>query len=529
MPVKWKRVLAGAACVLAMGGEAAHGQQITDPDWASRPDGRQVAEAYPPLAIRLGIEGRSTLSCTVSTEGQLRDCETLATAPSGLGFDNAALKLAESFRMTPKMKDGRPQAGGTVKIPIRFVLPKEARGDASPAPDIGAPTSPGAAALATRLAPLLSRDIIARQNAVAEIAFEQTTQGIDKPTKTQARQAISDGIRAAAPAWGEALANAYASTMSEAELQAVVEFLSSPTGSVIEARHMRILLAQRPAYEQFVRNASALARGKFCAQVACEVDSWQPPEGVALVNPPLSRQPAEHEIHNMAPPMASLLGVSGWAQINCIAQPSGGLGSCVAARESPEGLHYGAAALQLSDGYEVDAAQVGENIAGKTVAVLINFKPVSFVPISSEPIAADEPAGKVPSEEAMSLARRVVEADLMMRQIDELANQLKILNTIPSSGSSEILGAKALVEATEESRTEFAEQIARTYAVEYTPAELRVITDFRTGPGGQAVARLDAKLLKALDRFHGAKAVAEARGRFCAGRDCEPRPKAAAS
>lgn len=528
--MKWKRVLAGAACVLTMGGGTAHAQKIVNPDWASRPDGSQVAKAYPPLAMQLSIEGRSTLSCTVSTEGRLRNCVAMGTTPPGLGFDSAALKLAESFRMTPKMENGRPRPSGTVRIPIRFVLPEDARGDSSTPPRIGASTSPGAAILAARLAPLLTRDMIARQDMAAEIAIEQAAEGVDQQSKTQARRAISGGARAAAPAWGVAQGAAYAATMTETELQALLDFLSSPTGSDLEARHMRVVMAQLPMQVQFVRTMSALARDKFCAQMACGFDRWRPAEGVALVNPPWSRQPTEYDIESMAPPMTNLLGLSGWAQINCIAQPSGGLDSCVAVRESPEGLHFGAAALQLSDGYEIDSTRVDRNIDGETVAVLINFKPTSFTAPHFNPIPDNEPHGKAPSEEAMSLARRIVKADVTMQQIDSLADQLKIPSSVPSSGNTELLGAVALVQAFQESRPALAEEMARTYAVEYTPAELRVILDFRIGPGGQGLKRLDPDLLDALERFHGAKAAAEARRLFCAGRECEPAAaKAAAS
>ena len=511
-----------------MGDGAAYAQRITDPDWASRPDGDEIAEAYPLLALQLGIEGRSTLSCTVSTEGRLRNCVSIATTPSGLGFDGAALKLAESFRMTPKMENGRPRPG-SVNIPIRFVLPEDAQLGASAAPHIGAPTSPGAAALAAQLAPFMSRDIVARQNDAAEIALEKTPESVDQQTKSKARRAISDGTRAAAPAWGRALADAYATTMTETELKATLEFLSSPTGGDLEARQMRVLIAQRPIQEQFVRTIGALTRDKFCAQAACGFDRWQPPEGVALVNPPWSRQPAERDIENMAPPMTNLLGLSGWAQINCIAQPSGGLDSCVAVRESPEGLHFGDAALQLSDGYEINSARLDKNVAGETVAVLINFKPPSFTATTPEPAPNDKPPHKIPSAEAMNLARRIVQADLAIQEIDRFADQLKAMDTFPSSGGAELLGAAAFVQAFQENRPALVEQMAKTYAVEYTPDELRLLLDFRLGPGGQAVNRLNIELLDDQERFHAAKAAAEARRLFCANRDCEPAAARAAA
>ena len=526
--MKLKRVLIGGACVLTVSGGMAQAQRITNPDWASRPDGQQVAEAYPPLAMQMGIEGRSTLSCTVSTEGRLRNCAAMATTPPSLGFDSAALKLSESFRMTPKMENGRPRPGGTVNIPIRFVLPEDAIGDGGAAPVIGAPTSPAAAKLAARLAPLLTRDLIARQDTATEIRLEAAG-GVDQQSMA-ARQAVSEGTRAAAPAWGAALANVYASTMTETELQAILDFQSSSTGRDSAIRQMRVSMAQQPFHEQFIEATSALARDKFCAQAACGSDRWQPPKGVTLVNPPWSRQPAEHDIQRTAPPMTNILGLSGWAQINCIVQPSGGLESCVAVRESPTGLHFGAAALQLSDGYEIDTTRVDRTVSGETVAVLINFKPESLGWRTPNSRPRSEGQSKVPSEEAMSLARRVIEAEATMQPIDELAEQFKSLSSIPSAGIPELAGAKALVEAIEEKRPALAEQMAKTYAAEYTPDELRGILNFTIGPGGRAMKRLDRSLLAAIQHFYGAKASAEARRRFCAERDCEPAAaKAAAS
>lgn len=526
--MKLKRVLIGGVCVLIAGGGIAQAQKITNPDWASRPDGRQVAEAYPPLAMQMRIEGRSTLSCTVSTEGRLRNCVAMATTPTGLGFDSGALKLSESFRMTPKMEDGRPKPSGTVRIPIRFVLPKDGQGDAGAPPVIGAPTSPAAAKLAARLAPLLTRDMIALQDIAAEIGLEAAGGGDQQ--SGAARQAVNDGTKAVAPAWGVALADAYAATMTETELQAMLDFVSSQTGNGLETRRGRVLAAQLPIQDQFIWTIAALARAKFCAQAECRFDRWRPPEDVALVNPPWSRQPTEIDVQSMAPPITNLLGLSGWAQINCIVQPSGGLDSCVAVRESPTGLHFGAAALQLSEAYEIDSAKVDRAVSGEIVAVLVNSNPNSFSSHTPDSRPRSERQGKAPSEEAMSLARRIVEADTTMQPIDDLADQLRIPTSVPGANNPELLGAQALVEAIQESRNALAEQMAKTYAVEYTPAELRRILDFRVGPGGQAMKRLDPNLLAAIERFYGAQASAEARRRFCADRECEPAAaKAAAS
>ena len=41
-----------------------------------------------------------------------------------MGFGDAAMKMSKLFKMRPQTKDGQPVDGGTVRIPIRFTLPK---------------------------------------------------------------------------------------------------------------------------------------------------------------------------------------------------------------------------------------------------------------------------------------------------------------------------------------------------------------------------------------------------------------------
>jgi protein TonB len=44
---------------------------ITNPDWARRPTGEDIARYYPDRAQRMEVEGRATLSCTVNARGTL--------------------------------------------------------------------------------------------------------------------------------------------------------------------------------------------------------------------------------------------------------------------------------------------------------------------------------------------------------------------------------------------------------------------------------------------------------------------------
>ena len=97
---------------------------ITNPDWLRRPTGEDVARYYPEKAQRDEMEGRATVSCNVTAGGTLSDCRVIDESPADYGFGLAALKLSSLFLMRPQTKDGVPVSGGTVRIPIRFVLPK---------------------------------------------------------------------------------------------------------------------------------------------------------------------------------------------------------------------------------------------------------------------------------------------------------------------------------------------------------------------------------------------------------------------
>jgi protein TonB len=79
---------------------------------------------YPDRASRMEVEGRASLSCTVNARGTLEGCSVTSEDPADMGFGDAALKMSKLFKMRPMSKDGQPVDGGTVRIPLRFVLPK---------------------------------------------------------------------------------------------------------------------------------------------------------------------------------------------------------------------------------------------------------------------------------------------------------------------------------------------------------------------------------------------------------------------
>jgi protein TonB len=97
---------------------------ITQPDWLRKPTAEDMARYYPDRAQRMNIEGRATISCTVTAQGTLTSCSVAEEEPAEGGFGDAAMRMSKLFKMRPMTKDGSPVSGGTVRIPIAFRLPK---------------------------------------------------------------------------------------------------------------------------------------------------------------------------------------------------------------------------------------------------------------------------------------------------------------------------------------------------------------------------------------------------------------------
>jgi protein TonB len=97
---------------------------ITSPDWLRRPSGEDIARYYPERALRMNVDGRATLSCTVNARGTLENCSVASEEPADQDFGQSAMRMSKLFKMRPQTKDGAPVDGGTVRIPIRFQIPK---------------------------------------------------------------------------------------------------------------------------------------------------------------------------------------------------------------------------------------------------------------------------------------------------------------------------------------------------------------------------------------------------------------------
>jgi hypothetical protein len=78
---------------------------------------------FPPEAAAQGVTtGRGVARCTVIRDGTLAGCTPEPGEPEGVGFSEAAAKLASTLKMNLWSADAQPVEGGVVHIAIRLNL-----------------------------------------------------------------------------------------------------------------------------------------------------------------------------------------------------------------------------------------------------------------------------------------------------------------------------------------------------------------------------------------------------------------------
>jgi hypothetical protein len=93
------------------------------PAWLTSFDAKAAPRLFPPEAVAQGLAtGRGVARCTVGAGGALAACVPEPGDPDGLGFSEAAAKLASGMKMNLWSADDAPVEGGVVHIPVRLNL-----------------------------------------------------------------------------------------------------------------------------------------------------------------------------------------------------------------------------------------------------------------------------------------------------------------------------------------------------------------------------------------------------------------------
>lgn len=115
-------LIALAAAAIASVGASPQEPALTQVEWVATPSGQDIAQVYPPDAVKAGKGGAVLLDCHVAAAGGLERCQVEIEDPVGLEFGAAALELAPLFRMAALAPDGSAVAGRRIRIPIMFQL-----------------------------------------------------------------------------------------------------------------------------------------------------------------------------------------------------------------------------------------------------------------------------------------------------------------------------------------------------------------------------------------------------------------------
>lgn len=321
-------VLLGAGLAgMALG--AAGAEVIMRPEWASRPTAEVMARYYPAEAVDKSVSGRVTVVCKVMATGRLEACSAVSESPVGMGFGEAVVNLAtREFRMKPERPDGPAITGATVRIPVVMLAPTYGN-----------------------------------------------------------RSIITEAVWGAAPTF-EDMAAAWPASM--ADLPAGTAVLRCRTISTGELRNCTIA-GQTPIGAPFGEAARTLM-GKFRLKLTPEEVRKYGGSDIAVsfrfYNPATPAGQAKRvekpdwivridpaKVVALYPTAAADAGVKeGVGVADCLVAPDGQMTDCRVAREAPEGLGFGQAAVTAVSLMQMDPwTPEGRPVAGARVKVPIQF------------------------------------------------------------------------------------------------------------------------------------------------------------
>ncbi len=310
------------------------------PEWAAKPGAEVMTGYYPKEAMDKTVSGRVIVGCKTNLDSSLSDCEVLEEAPIGMGFGEATRRMVEAeFRISPAIVNGKPEGGGSVRVPIRWVTPMT-----------------GSRAVIFKAiwaeAPTFS-DVEAAWPAAAGDLSEGV--GVIRCRVQPDGRLSNCGIAGQTP-WGSPFGGA-ARTLAE---------------------KFRVRLTPEEAKEFTVADLTFSVRFFNPATAPGKARRIVGPEWIRKINP--------EKIVALYPAAAADKGVtSGVGVADCFVAPDGSLTDCKVAREGPEGLGFGAAAVAVAGITQMNPwSPEGRPSHGVRIKLPINF---SLAPEPAPPAA----------------------------------------------------------------------------------------------------------------------------------------------
>jgi hypothetical protein len=307
-----------------------------NPDWIRKPNGRDLANVFPKAALDKRVGGRATIHCKVTVEGFLDACTVRFEEPAGMNFGSAGLQLAPQFRLSPKIRGGKAVPGGDVSIPIIWEAP-------------------------TGVAPLNTTPIVldppwTRVPTQAEVASVWPKGAAGLPSGQAALRCVlakTGQLRSCDVISEEPRGKGFGRAAQD--LSKLFQVNVAP-----DDKHLRDYKVDVPF--RFRDPASPdnrkLTKPRWVATLT--------PEGMALIYPEAALK-------------AKVL--AGQAAATCVVTAEGKLSACEAARETPAGLDFGAAAVKAAALMRMNPwTKEGDTLDGLKVTVPFQFSMDSIAP-----------------------------------------------------------------------------------------------------------------------------------------------------
>jgi TonB family protein len=313
----------GLGLMGVLGFSGATGQEAgQDLRWESRPTPNEVIAVIPAAAKAADRDGHVQLTCAVAGDRRLSGCTVAGEEPAGLGYGQAALRLAPKYRLAKESASGR----GSVTFPLHF------RPNVVP-PDWIKKPGPGDLA-AVWPTEALKRGVDGRATLLCEI----TREGTLRKCKVVAEEPEGMGFGAAAVA----LTPQY--------------LMRAPTrnGQPIEGEMVRFTTNFDPGGP---RSPAALRDYRR-----------------TITRPTFTAAPTRAEVAAAHP--AAARDIAGRVTMDCEADANGALHRCSVQAEEPRGRGFGKAARDLAPRFRLAPTfPDGESVKGLMIRVPVQFSP----------------------------------------------------------------------------------------------------------------------------------------------------------
>jgi len=301
-----------------------------NPDWLRKPTGDEIASVFPKKALDAHVGGRAVIRCQVTVEGFLEGCKVRSETPEGMDFGAAGLQLIPQLRMSPKIRGGHAVPGGEASIPITWEEPR------------------------------------------AGVPVNRTSVVLDPPWMRAPSQAeINAAWPKAATGLASGQANLRCALSSTGVLRSCNVIAESPHGKGFGA-------AARDLARLFriqVDPAEAKAIGDLKIDLPFRFRDPATPDTRKLTKPRWIRTLTAEGMVEAYPEAAIKAGVNaGMGAATCTVTATGELTGCHAARESPAGLDFGAAAVKAVSVMRMNPwTKEGDTVDGLVITIPVAF------------------------------------------------------------------------------------------------------------------------------------------------------------